>query len=89
MKKIYCAKWEGETVMDDYNNEETYWHHKENIEPYYTKLLKSNKNKNSLQEIIDDYNEEFEDNDYSVDEIIEDYIKNNLNIWDITFNDKE
>ena len=89
MKKIYCAKWEGETVMDDYNNEETYWHHEENIKPYYTKLLKSTKNKDSLQEIIDDYNEEFEDNDYSVDEIIEDYIENNLNIWSITFNDKD
>ncbi len=88
MEKVYSANWEGECIMDDDNNEETYWHHKENIKPYYTKILKSKKNKDALQEIIDDYNDEYENNDSSIDEIIEDFMSINLRICEITFNDK-
>lgn len=84
MEKFYSAKWDYDCIMDDENNEKTYWHYEDNIIPYYTKLVKQR-----LQDIKDKYNEEFEDNDFSVDELIEDLIRNNLSICEITFKDKE
>lgn len=84
MEKIYCAKWDYDCEMDDENNKKTYWHHEENIRPYYNQLVRQ-----KLKDIKDQYDEEFEDNDYSIDEIIDDYISMNLAICEIVFEDKE